>query len=297
MHRLAASTGRAGLAGTAYTRRVSASQFPHPSLQLFATCIVEHVRPRIGLAVVRVLERLGFDVTYPEGLTCCGQPAFNTGAADEAKAMARHTIDVLSRSPDPIVVPSGSCADMLVHQYPALFASDPTYLPRARAIAARTREFTQCVAATRPVVTAAAASAPVAYHAACHLLRGLNVRDEPVALLRDAVGSASVPLAGAEECCGFGGLFSIKMSEISSAMLRRKLQHVRDSGAQTVVACDASCLLHIEGGLKRQGEAIGTAHLAEVLDRCELTPTCPPRRGGDVPGHDGRSGDARGDTA
>lgn len=238
-------------------------------LQLFATCIVEHVRPAIGLAVVEVLERLGFDVDYVAGQSCCGQPAFNAGATDDARAMARHTIDVLTRSDAPVVVPSGSCADMIVHQYPALLADDATYAARARTLACRTHEFSQAVAAARPVFGGASVPAPATYHATCHLLRGLGISGEPVELLDQAVEGHRVALEGAEECCGFGGLFSVKMSEISTAMLERKLAHVEASGARTLVACDASCLLHLEGGLRRRGSTTQVKHLAEVLAGCQ----------------------------
>ena len=238
------------------------------SVQLFATCIVEHVRPAVGLAVVSVLERLGLRVTLPAGQTCCGQPAFNAGARDDARAMARQTVACLSASPDPVIVPSGSCGDMIVHQFPGLLADDPAFSGAARALADRTYEFSEAVRSLDPALGGPATPGPVTYHAACHLLRGLNLRHEPVELLDRAVGQTRVELEGAEECCGFGGLFSIKMSEISSAMLARKLDRVTASGARTLVACDSSCLLHLEGGLRRRGTAVEVRHLAEVINDC-----------------------------
>ncbi len=244
---------------------------PHlgAAVHLFATCIVEHVRPAVGLAVVNVLERLGLRVTLPAGQTCCGQPAYNSGARDDARHMARQTLDCLSGSDEPIVIPSGSCADMIVHQYHELFAGDPVYAAKARAVADRTWEFSQAVASLDPDLGGdATVEAPVTYHPTCHLLRGLQVRHEPTDLLDAAVGDRRVPLAGAEECCGFGGLFSIKMSDISSAMLARKLDHVEETGARMLVACDASCLLHLEGGLRRRGSTTTVRHLAEVIDAC-----------------------------
>jgi L-lactate dehydrogenase complex protein LldE len=183
--------------------------------------------------------------------------------------MARQTIDVLSQSDLPVVVPSGSCTDMIAHQYSALLADDPTYAAKAAALGARTVEFSQAVASLAPAFGPPADGAPVTYHPSCHLLRGLDVREEPVRLLDGALGPGRcTPLEGAEECCGFGGLFSIKMSEISSAMLARKLDHVAATGARTLVACDASCLVHLEGGLRRRGAAIEVKHLAEVMDAC-----------------------------
>ncbi len=244
---------------------MSASNSPG-TIQLFATCLVETLRPEAGMAVVRVLERLGLDIEYPEGQTCCGQPAFNGGAWEDARAMARHTLDVLSRSPAPIIVPSGSCADMIVHHYPELFASDPKYGPLAEAVAARTYEFTQYIVDVLGVSNLNVhAQGRLTYHPSCHLLRGLGVQDAPRRLLSNVEGMEMVELPGAAECCGFGGLFAVKQSDISGAMLKRKLDNLERTGAQTVVGCDVSCLLHIGGGIHRRGVNIQTCHIAEIL--------------------------------
>ena len=235
-------------------------------VQLFATCLVETIRPQAGLAVVTVLERLGFEVEYPTAQTCCGQPAFNGGAWDDTRPMARHTIDVLSKSDAPVVVPSGSCADMIVHHYPELFHDDPVYLPRAQALAARTYEFAQFLVDVVGLKDAGGwGQGAVAYHASCHLLRGLGVRTQARELLSHVQGVEVKPLAGSEECCGFGGLFAVKMSDISGAMLKTKLEHVVESGAQMVVGCDISCLMHIEGGARKRGLPVTVCHLAELL--------------------------------
>ena len=241
---------------------------PNPirRVQLFATCLVETIRPQAGLAVVSVLERLGYEVEYPTAQTCCGQPAFNGGAWGEAAPMARFTVDVLSKSDAPVVVPSGSCADMIVHHYPELLVDDPVYLPRAQALAARTYEFAQFlvdVVGLKDV--GGSGQGAVTYHASCHLLRGLGVRSQPRALLSHVAGVEVRELDGAEECCGFGGLFAVKMSDISGAMLKTKLDHVIASGAQTVVGCDISCLMHIEGGARKRGLPVTVCHLAELL--------------------------------
>ncbi|HET7088702.1 MAG TPA: (Fe-S)-binding protein [Anaerolineae bacterium] len=236
------------------------------AVQLLATCLVEAVRPQAGMAVVAVLEQLGLTVEYPEGQTCCGQPAFNAGAWSDARAMARHTLDVLSRSDAPIIVPSGSCADMMIHHYPELFAGDPRYGPLAESVAGRTHEFTQFVVDVMGVSDVGARfSGKIAYHPSCHLLRGLGIRHAPRRLLAHLQGAEVVELPGAEECCGFGGMFAVKMSDISGAMLRRKLDHIEKCGAQVVVGCDVSCLMHIGGGLHRRGAAVETRYLAEVL--------------------------------
>jgi L-lactate dehydrogenase complex protein LldE len=236
--------------------------------QFFATCPIEAIRPEAGLAVVNVLERLGVGVEYPQGQTCCGQPAFNAGLWDDARAMARHTLNVLAHSDAPIVVPSGSCADMIVHHYPEILAGDPKYGPLAEAIAARTYEFSQFVVDAPGISTRSVQShfvGKIVYHPSCHLLRGLGVADAPGRLLAHVDGIEVVDLPGAEGCCGFGGLFAVKMSDISGAILRRKLDAIESTGAQTVVSCDVSCLLHIAGGLHRRGAKVETRHLAELL--------------------------------
>ncbi len=225
------------------------------------------------MAVVQVLERLGLTVEYPEGQTCCGQPAFNGGAWDEARAMARHTLNVLRRSDAPIVVSSGSCAAMLLHHYPELFAADAEYGPLAEQVAARTFEFTQFVVDVLGVRDLhATAHGKLTYHPSCHLLRSLGIREEPRQLLSEVQGVELVELPGAEECCGFGGLFAIKMSDISGAMCKRKLDNIERTGADTVVGCDVSCLLNIGGGLHRRGSRIRTRHIAEILASQEAEP-------------------------
>jgi L-lactate dehydrogenase complex protein LldE len=238
-----------------------------PSIvQLFVTCLIETLRPEAGIAVVKVLERRGLTVEFPDGQTCCGQPAFNGGAFDDARAMARHTLDVLARSDAPIVIPSGSCADMIVHHYPELFAGDPEYGPLAEAVAKRTYEFSQFLVDVLGVSDVGAhAAGKITYHPSCHLLRGLGVDAAPRKLLANVKGTDVVELPGATECCGFGGLFAVKMSDISGAMLKRKLDSLERAGARTVVGCDVSCLLHIAGGLHRRGAEVETKHLAELL--------------------------------
>ncbi len=233
---------------------------------LFHTCLVNEIDPDVGFAVVRVLERAGCAVSVPAGQTCCGQPAFNAGFQDEAKTIARHTIDLLDRTDGPIVVPSGSCGDMLVHHYPHLFDDEPAMREKAERVASRCREFSQFIAERRPQGAGWALDANVAYHPSCHLLRGLGVRHEPLAAIAQVRGAASMPVREQEECCGFGGLFSVKNADISTAMLDRKLAALEASGADRVVSCDLGCLLHIGGGLHRRGSRLRTQHLAQFLD-------------------------------
>ena len=239
------------------------------TVQLFHTCLVNEIDPDVGMAVVRVLERVGVEVQVPLEQTCCGQPAFNAGFQDEARQVARHTLTVLSRTAGAIVVPSGSCADMLVHQYPGLFENDPEWLPIARAVAARCREFSQFLGEIAPAGAGGRLTATVAYHPSCHLLRGLGVSREPKTQLASVDGATEVATKDQEECCGFGGLFSVKNAAISNSMLERKIGAITASGAERVVSCDLGCLLQIGGGLHRSGSSVRVQHLAQFLDEAQ----------------------------
>jgi L-lactate dehydrogenase complex protein LldE len=181
--------------------------------------------------------------------------------------MARHTIDVLSRSQAPIVLPSGSCADMIVHHFPELLTGDPNYAAKARDIAGRTYELTQFLVDVLGItdLQSAGRGSRVAYHASCHGLRGLGLKAQPRKLLNHIAGLEQKALAEAETCCGFGGLFAVKMGDISGAMLARKLDDIEASGADVVTGTDVSCLMHIAGGLRRRGSRIQAKHLAELL--------------------------------
>jgi L-lactate dehydrogenase complex protein LldE len=265
-------------------------------VQLLVTCLIDQFFPDTGMSVATLLEGLGLTVEVPLDQTCCGQPAFNAGFTDEARAMARHTIDVLSASSAPVVVPSGSCGDMMIHHYAALLRDDPNYGPRATALAARTHELTaflvDVLGVTDVGATAAAVTARgrVTYHACCHGLRGLGVKEQPQRLLEGIAGLDQCPLAEADTCCGFGGLFSVKMSEISSAMLARKLDHIQKSGADTVVVTDVSCAMHMNGGLRRRGSNVKVRHLAELLSPPPEPPVAAPAAASAPAGPESRSG-------
>ena len=241
---------------------------PQPA-QLFHTCLVNEIDPEVGLAAARVLERLGFVVEVPRDQTCCGQPSFNAGFLADARVVARHTLRVLDRTSGPIVIPSGSCADMIVHQYSHLFEGDEALHEQATRVAGRCREFSQFVAAHASGAPRGALATTVAYHPSCHLLRGLGVRTEPLQLIAGVAGAAQAGVAEQEECCGFGGLFSVKNAEISSAMLDRKVAAIESSGADRLVSCDLGCLLHIGGGLHRRRSRIRVQHLAQFLDEAD----------------------------
>ena len=235
-------------------------------VQLFHTCLVNEIDPDVGMAVVRVLERAGVEVQVPPDQTCCGQPGYNAGFHDQARDVARHTLRVLDATEGPVIVPSGSCADMLVHQYAVLFRDEPDYLERARRVAGRCREFSQYLHQSVPGGVGGRVEACVAFHPSCHLLRGLGVRDEPLAVLSAVDGVAQATVREQDECCGFGGLFSVKNAEISGGILERKLAAIEASGADRLVSCDLGCLLHIGGGLHRRGSTIRVQHLAQLLD-------------------------------
>lgn len=235
-------------------------------VQLFVTCLVNSLYPNVGKATVALLERAGYRVEFPLDQTCCGQPAFNGGFAAEATAMTRQTLDVLGDTEGPIVVPSGSCAAMMIHHSPQLVADDAKYLAIAEQVAGRTRELTQFLVEVVDLDLSGAGcgGCTTTYHASCHGLRWLGVLDQPKHLIGDA-GVERVDLEGEDECCGFGGLFSIKMPEVSTAMMDTKIDKIEATGAEVVVGVDVSCLMHIGGGLKRRGSAVAAKHIAELL--------------------------------
>jgi L-lactate dehydrogenase complex protein LldE len=236
------------------------------TVQLFVTCIVDTLYPEVGEAVVSVLTRAGARVEFPAGQTCCGQPAFNAGMRPEARRMAEHNLQVFEAVSGPVVVPSGSCAAMIRHSYPELFAEDPAWLPRARALAERTFEFTEFLV-DQLGVTDLGVRYPgkFTYHSSCHLLRELGVARQPRALLSTIREAEFTELPHTEECGGFGGLFSVEHPEISAAMLTRKIENIDASGAPVIVSCDAGCITHINGGLHRRGKAQRAIHIAELL--------------------------------
>jgi L-lactate dehydrogenase complex protein LldE len=216
---------------------------------------------------VRVLRKSGLQVEFPAGQTCCGQPAFNAGMRPEAARMARHTIRAFEGTEGPIVVPSGSCTAMIRHGYPELFASDPEWLERASLLAGRAYEFSEfLVDQAGQLELDSDFTGELAYHASCHLSRDLGVRSQPKRLLNAVRGARLVELPQAEDCCGFGGVFSVEHPELSAEMLKRKLENIEACGARYVVACDAGCITNINGGLHRAGKSQRAVHIAQILD-------------------------------
>lgn len=233
---------------------------------LMITCLVDLFYPEVGERIVRLLRRLGVGVTFPAGQTCCGLPLFNSGYHAEAAAVARRTVGLFA-SAEAVVVPSGSCAWMVKHEYPGLLKHAPE-AAAARRLAERTFEYSQyLVRVLGRTAFETDTAGRLAYHDSCHLLRGLHEADAPRTLLRNLRGADVVDLPGSDECCGFGGSFSVRLPEVSTAILDRKLAKVDAAGADCVVACDAGCLMQIRGGLGRRGSKVRALHLAEVLDR------------------------------
>jgi len=233
--------------------------------QLFVTCIVDAFYPQVGRAVVDVLENQGVAVEFPEDQTCCGQPAFNAGHREEARAMAAHTVEVLDATDGPIVVPSGSCAAMIVDHYESLLCEDEDLVAAARRVGARVREFTQLLVDDVGIDgLTSSTSDPVTFHPSCHGLRHLGLSGYGEQVL-DQVGVDRKPLQATDECCGFGGLFALEMPEISGALKNTKIDHVEATGAETLVGYDMSCLMHLAGGMPRRGTQVEVRHIAEIL--------------------------------
>lgn len=234
-------------------------------VSLFVTCIVDQVFPQVGIAITQVLERLGYQVDFPQAQTCCGQPAFNSGYTDEARKIARHFLDVF-RDSETIIVPSGSCTSMISHHFADIFEHDPKLLAEAHALEPRVWEFSRFLLEGAGVEDVGARfDGVVTYHDSCHALRELGIQNGPRKLLAKVQGLTLSEMGAAEECCGFGGTFSIKFPEVSGAMARTKIDSIQKTGASTVVSIDSSCLMQLQGVIDRAGLPIRTLHLAEVL--------------------------------
>ncbi len=233
---------------------------------LFVTCLVDLIRPRIGFAALKLLEGAGCEVIVPASQTCCGQPAWNSGDAPGARALAKKTIAEFEGF-DFVVAPSGSCADHIRCQYPAILADEPGWRERAAALASRSHELTDfLVTVMRLDRVPGEYRGSVTYHDSCSGLRGLGIKRQPRTLLAKVPGVSLVEMDGCEECCGFGGAFSVKFGEVAATIAERKCDYVRASGAQAVVGGDLGCLLNIEGKLRRMGdEATQVLHVAEIL--------------------------------
>jgi L-lactate dehydrogenase complex protein LldE len=228
------------------------------------TCLGDMFYPEVGVRIVRLLRGLGVDVDFPAGQTCCGLPLFNSGYHEAAAAVAARTIP-LFRDSQHVVVPSGSCAWMVKHEYPGLM-KNAALRRDAEALAARTYELSQfLVRVLGKTRFTSAVGGRVTYHDSCHLLRGLHETAAPRTILQNLRGVEFVELPGADECCGFGGSFAVRLPEVSTAILDKKLGNVEQTRADCVVACDAGCLMQMGGGLGRRRAPTRAVHLAELL--------------------------------
>ena len=215
--------------------------------------------------MAEVLERLGYEIDFPRAQTCCGQPAFNSGYPEEARTVARHFLDVF-RDSEYIVVPSGSCTSMITHHYEEIFKRVPQRLEETHQVASRVWEFSRFLLEVAKVEDVGARyDGVVTYHDSCHALRELRIKSGPRRLLAKVEGLTLREMEAAEECCGFGGTFSVKFPEVSGAMARTKIDSIRKTEAGAVVSIDSSCLLQLQGVIERAGAEIRTLHLAEVL--------------------------------
>jgi L-lactate dehydrogenase complex protein LldE len=238
---------------------------PH-NVALFITCLTDQFYPRVGIAVTKILEKLGCTVTFPELQTCCGQPFFNNGFHPEARALAERMIGVFEGS-DYIVTPSGSCCAMVREQFHELFAGDAEWEPRAAAIGKRTYEFVEFLDKVLKAdlsQLALPSESAITYHYTCHL-RGIGVKDEGVRLLRQIGNVDFRPMEKTDQCCGFGGTFAIKYPAISGAIVEDKVQCIAASKASTVICNDAGCTMNIAGMCHRAGESAKVTHIAELI--------------------------------
>ncbi len=239
-------------------------------LALYVTCLVDLMRPAVGLAALRLLEEAGCEVVVPAAQTCCGQPAWSAGNRDLARDLAQKAIAELEGC-DYVVIPSGSCADQIRNVYPQLLADDPAWAARARAVAARSHELTAFLADVLALDAVPGTFAgSVTYHDSCKGLRGLGVKAQPRELLARVRGLTLAEMRDCEECCGFGGAFAVRFGDISTAIVDRKCEAIAAAGADAVVGGDLGCLLNIEGRLRRRGDTrTRVLHVAEVLAGAE----------------------------
>ena len=235
---------------------------------LFIPCYVDLINPEVGVSVVRILRRSGVEVVYPEGQTCCGQPAFNSGFFDEARGVARHFLDVFERERwDYVVCPSGSCTTMVAHYYPFIFKEQPEIRERSEVVGHRVREFSDfLVSVLGEKDLGARYEGKAVFHTGCHQRRELGKLEEPKELLGNVEGLELLGWRNEELCCGFGGTFSVKMPDVSTAMADEKIRALEESGADTLISGDSSCLMHLKGRLRRTNHDTRIYHLAQILD-------------------------------
>lgn len=251
---------------------------PQPRVGLFVTCLVDLFRPAVGFAAIKLIEDAGCTVEVPLAQICCGQPAYRSGDRRDTRAIAENTIETFEHF-DYIVAPSGSCAGMLKKHYPGLFAGDPAWEARARGFATKVHELVSFLADVRGVAeTGVRLDASATYHDACSGLRELGIRQQPRTLLAGVEGLTLKEVTEADVCCGLGGAFCMKRSDISNAIVTKKTEAIEAAGADLLLAGELGCLMNMAGKLKRQGSKVETRHVAEVLAGMTDTPPIGPAR-------------------
>ncbi len=234
--------------------------------QLFLTCLGDQFYTATLRNMALLLERLDVRLTFPPGQTCCGQPLYNNGFEDQTRAVALNFLHAFGRSNAPIVGPSGSCVSMVKHHYPSLFPDGTPEHELAKDISSRIFEFTEYLVNVLKVTDVGAVYPhKVTYHATCHYLRELGLKQEAKALLNGVKGLELIPLKEEETCCGFGGAFSVTFPDVSRSMMENKVNAILASGADTVVMCEPGCLMNIAGGLQKIGSTIRAMHLIDLL--------------------------------
>ncbi len=239
---------------------------------LFATCLVDLTRPVVGFAAAQLIEQAGYEVIVPKAQTCCGQPAYNSGDAGDAKAIACQVIEAFDEL-DYLVAPSGSCAGMIKAHYPILLADDPIWANRATSLSDKTYELTQFLHDVAHAATINTRwSTKVTYHDSCSGLREMSIKAQPRNLMNRVDGLSIIEADDVEACCGFGGLFSVKYPDISGNMVDAKAVAIENTGADLLLGGDLGCLINISGRLKRRGSTVAVRHVAEVLAGFDDTP-------------------------
>lgn len=234
-------------------------------VSIFSTCLVDLMTPAAGKAMVEVLERLGCELDFPASQVCCGQPTYNSGYLEDSKLAMKNMMLAFEHS-DYVVGPSGSCIAMF-HEYPKIFKGDPDWELKAVALKEKSYEFTQFIVRVLGITDVGASLKGTAtYHRSCHMTRLLGEKETPYLLLEQVRGLELEPLKNSDNCCGFGGTFSVKMPDISSQMVDEKCESVVETGADILISADMGCLLNIGGRLSRKGVPVKIMHIAEVLN-------------------------------
>ncbi|OBU21713.1 (Fe-S)-binding protein [Photobacterium kishitanii] len=234
-------------------------------VNFFVTCLGDTVKAEVAKKTVQLLEQLECEVIFPERQGCCGQPALNSGYIEKSKPAMKSMIEAFEINDYPIVTPAGSCAAS-VKKYPHYLEDEPEWAARAKKVADRLFELTQFVVRQLGVENVGARlEGKGVYHPSCSLIRKLGVREEPLILLNNVEGLELLPIDNQETCCGFGGTFSVKMSEISGEMVTEKVQHISAVKPDFLIGADISCLLNIGGRISREDQPIKVMHIVDVL--------------------------------